>query len=314
MEAPRIVVALGGNASYPPHIKGTAEEQIAIITQLCEHLAHIIEAGWDLVLTHGNGPVVGNILFRMAKTAKELPPMPMDVCVSHSQGGMGYMFQQSLGNVLRRHGIKKPVVAIVSQVEVDANDPAFTNPTKPVGKFFSKENADAMAIETGWTFVEDSGRGYRRVVASPQPKKILDITAIHALIAGGVVPIACGGGGIAVMRDAAGDLHGMPAVIDKDLTSAVLANELNARTLLLLTGVERVAIDFGKPTQRFLDRMTVAEAKQHHADGQFPPGSMGPKIQAAIQYLEAGGTEVVITSLEHALNAVVSGAGTRMVK
>ncbi|MEO7403475.1 MAG: carbamate kinase [Burkholderiales bacterium] len=314
MAAPRIVVALGGNASYPPHIKGTAEEQIAIITQLCEHLARIIEAGWDLVLTHGNGPVVGNILFRMAKTAKELPPMPMDVCVSHSQGGMGYMFQQSLGNVLTRHGITKPVVALVSQVEVDEHDPAFVNPTKPVGKFFTKEVADAMAGETGWAFVEDSGRGYRRVVASPQPLKILDIAAIKALLAGGVVPIACGGGGIAVMRDAAGDFHGMPAVIDKDLTSAVLANQLSAGTLLLLTGVEQVALDFGKPNQRSIARMTVAEAKQHAADGQFPPGSMGPKVQAAINYLEAGGGEVIITSLECAFDAVSKGAGTRIVK
>ena len=314
MVAPRIVVALGGNASYPPHIKGTAEEQIAIITQLCEHLARIIEAGWDLVLTHGNGPVVGNILFRMAKTAKELPPMPMDVCVSHSQGGMGYMFQQSLGNVLTRHGITKPVVALVSQVEVDQHDPAFVNPTKPVGKFFTKAVADAMTAETGWTFVEDSGRGYRRVVASPQPRRILDIAAIKALLAGGVVPIACGGGGIAVMRDAAGDLHGMPAVIDKDLTSAVLANELGAQTLLLLTGVEQVALDFGKPTQRSIARMTLAEAKRHAADGQFPPGSMGPKVQAAINYLEAGGGEVIVTSLERAFDAVSKGAGTRIVR
>ena len=314
MVAPRIVVALGGNASYPPHIKGTAEEQIAIITQLCEHLARIIEAGWELVLTHGNGPVVGNILFRMAKTAKELPPMPMDVCVSHSQGGMGYMFQQSLGNVLTRHGITKPVVALVSQVEVDEHDPAFVNPTKPVGKFFTKAVADAMTAETGWTFVEDSGRGYRRVVASPQPRRILDIAAIKALLAGGVVPIACGGGGIAVMRDAAGDLHGMPAVIDKDLTSAVLANELGAQTLLLLTGVEQVALDFGKPTQRYIARMTLAEAKRHAADGQFPPGSMGPKVQAAINYLEAGGGEVIVTSLERAFDAVSTGAGTRIVR
>jgi carbamate kinase len=169
MTQQRIVVALGGNASYPPHIKGTAEEQLAIITTLCEHLVRIIEAGYQLVLTHGNGPVVGNILFRMAKTAKELPPMPMDVCVSHSQGGLGYMFQQSFGNVLARHDVGKLCVALVTQVEVDPDDPAFTHPTKPVGKFFSKADADSMAAETGWTFVEDSGRGYRRVVASPMP-------------------------------------------------------------------------------------------------------------------------------------------------
>lgn len=308
----RIVVALGGNASYPPHIKGTAEEQLEIITTLCEHLVRIIEAGYQLVLTHGNGPVVGNILFRMAKTAKELPPMPMDVCVSHSQGGLGYMFQQSLGNVLLQHRVGKPCVALVTQVEVDPNDPGFTHPTKPVGKFFSKIEADAMAAETGWTFVEDSGRGYRRVVASPQPLRILDIVAIRALMQADIIPIACGGGGIAVARDVNGDYHGLPAVIDKDLTSALLASEIGAQTLLLLTGVDRVAVDFGKPTQRLLDRMSLAEAKQLLAEGQFPPGSMGPKVQSAINYLEAGGGRVIITSLERASDAVHGSAGTVM--
>jgi carbamate kinase len=314
----RIVVALGGNASYPPHIRGTAQEQLDIIAALCEHLVRIIQAGYQLVLTHGNGPVVGNILFRMAKTAQELPPMPMDVCVAHSQGGMGYMFQQSFMNTLTRHGLGRPVVPIVSQVEVDPADPAFRNPTKPVGKFFAKDVAEHMAAETGWTFVEDSGRGWRRVVASPMPKRILDLEAVRALLDAGMVPIAAGGGGIAVSRDPQGILRGEPAVIDKDLTSAVLAASLGAEKLLLLTGVERVAVDFGKPTQRPLDRIDVAEARALHAEGQFPPGSMGPKVQAAINYLEAEGSgprEVIITSIERAADAVVEGtAGTRVVR
>lgn len=310
----RIVVALGGNASYPPHIKGTAQEQLDIIAALCEHLVRLIEADYQLVLTHGNGPVVGNILFRMARTAGELPPMPMDVCVAHSQGGMGYMFQQSFMNVLTRHGLGHPVAPIVSQVEVDADDPAFANPTKPVGRFFTKEVAETMAAETGWHFVEDSGRGYRRVVASPTPRKILDLEAIRALLDAGIIPIAAGGGGIPVIRSPEGRLEGVPAVIDKDLTSALLASVLGADTLLLLTGVDRVAIDFGKPTQRSLDHMTLEEARGHYADGQFPPGSMGPKILAALNYLEAGGREVVISSIECAYEAVEGRAGTRITR
>jgi len=310
----RIVVALGGNASYPPHIKGTAQEQLDIIAALCEHLVRLIEADYQLVLTHGNGPVVGNILFRMARTAGELPPMPMDVCVAHSQGGMGYMFQQSFMNVLTRHGLGHSVAPIVSQVEVDADDPAFANPTKPVGRFFTKEVAETMAAETGWHFVEDSGRGYRRVVASPTPKKILDLEAIRALLDAGIIPIAAGGGGIPVIRSPEGRLEGVPAVIDKDLTSALLASVLGADTLLLLTGVDRVAIDFGKPTQRSLDHMTLEEARGHYADGQFPPGSMGPKILAALNYLEAGGREVVLSSIECAYEAVEGRAGTRITR
>ncbi len=308
----RIVVALGGNASYPPTIRGTAGEQLEIMAGLCEHLVQIIQSGFKLVLTHGNGPVVGNILFRMARTATELPPMPMDVCVAHSQGGMGYMFQQSFTNTLHKHGLSTPTCSVVTQVEVDPNDPAFSNPTKPVGKFFSEADARRMQDETGWTFVEDSGRGWRRVVASPDPRSIVELAAIDALLAANVIPIAAGGGGIPVVRMENGTWEGVPAVIDKDLTSALLAAALNADTLLLITGVDRVALDFGKPTQRFLDSMTIAEARRYHEDGQFPPGSMGPKIRAAMKYLEHGGKLVIITSLERAFDAVEGRAGTRI--
>ncbi len=308
----RIVVALGGNASYPPTIRGTATEQLAIMAGLCEHLVSIIGAGYKLVLTHGNGPVVGNILLRMARTATELPPMPMDVCVAHSQGGMGYMFQQSFTNTLLKHGLSTPTCSLVTQVEVDPNDPAFSNPTKPVGKFFSEAEARRMQDETGWTFVEDSGRGWRRVVASPDPRSIVELSAIEALLAANVIPIAAGGGGVPVVRMEDGSWEGVPAVIDKDLTSALLAAAINADTLLLITGVDRVALDFGKPTQRFLDAMTIAEARRYHEDGQFPSGSMGPKVRAAMMYLEQGGKLVIITSLEHAFDAVEGRAGTRI--
>ena len=313
----RVVVALGGNAAYPPTIKGTAEEQLALMRQVCAHLVEIIRAGWQLVLTHGNGPVVGNILYRMARTADELPPMPMDVCVAHSQGGMGYMLQQSFANVLVDSGMDIVVSCVVTEVEVDADDPAFSNPTKPVGKFFSEADAADMAAKTGWFFAEDSGRGWRRMVASPKPKKILDLKTIDALLDAGVIPIACGGGGVPVLHGDNGHWTGVAAVIDKDLTSAMLAAHLHADALIMLTGVEQVALDFNKPTQRPLDHMTLAQARQYTADGQFPPGSMGPKIEAAISYLEElpnanHDGEVIITSLERAFDALMGRAGTHI--
>ena len=313
----RVVVALGGNAAYPPTIKGTAEEQLALMRQVCGHLVQIIGAGWQLVLTHGNGPVVGNILYRMARTAAELPPMPMDVCVAHSQGGMGYMLQQSFANVLVDHGLDMVVSCVVTEVEVDGADPAFQNPTKPVGRFFSETEAHDMAASTGWYFAEDSGRGWRRMVASPKPRKILDLKTIDALLDAGVIPIACGGGGVPVVVGANGHWSGVAAVIDKDLTSAMLAAHLHADALIMLTGVERVALDFNKPTQRWLDHMSLAQARQHAAQGQFPAGSMGPKIDAAITYLQESPEanqdgEVIITSLEKAFDALMGGAGTHI--
>ena len=308
-----VVVAFGGNASYPPTIKGLAQEQLDLMAEACRHLLRIIDSGRRLVLTHGNGPVVGNILFRMARTANELPPMPMDICVAHSQGGMGYMLQQSFMNVLHAHGVDRTVSAIVTQVEVDPADPAFANPTKPVGRFFNVLEAEILRSEHDWQFVEDSGRGYRRVVPSPEPRRILDLASVKALLDGGVVPIAVGGGGIPVVKDANGCFHGVSAVIDKDLTSAMLASELGASTLVMLTGVDRVALDFGRPTQRSLDRLTVAQARAHQSDGQFPPGSMGPKIAAAIRFLERGGERAIITSLDRAFDALEGRAGTHLV-
>lgn len=308
-----VVVAFGGNASYPPTIKGLAQEQLDLMAEACRHLLRIIDSGRRLVLTHGNGPVVGNILFRMARTANELPPMPMDICVAHSQGGMGYMLQQSFMNVLHAHGVDRPVSAIVTQVEVDPADPAFANPTKPVGRFFNVLEAEILRSEHDWQFVEDSGRGYRRVVPSPEPRRILDLASVKALLDGGVVPIAVGGGGIPVVKDANGCFHGVSAVIDKDLTSAMLASELGASTLVMLTGVDRVALDFGQPTQRSLDRLTVAQARAHQSEGQFPPGSMGPKIAAAIRFLDRGGERAIITSLDRAYDALEGRAGTHIV-
>ena len=307
-----IVVAFGGNAVYPPTIKGTADEQLAIMAEACEHLVSVFRAGYRMVITHGNGPVVGNILFRMARTSRELQPMPMDVCVAHSQGGIGYMLQQSLANVLAKHGIGMRVSSIVTEVEVDPDDPAFRAPTKPVGRFFSETDARRIAGETGWEFVEDSGRGWRRVVPSPTPLSILDAKAINALLAAGLIPIAAGGGGIPVVRAPDGSHRGVAAVIDKDMTSALLAADVGAGTLVMLTGVERVALDFGKPSARAIDRMRAAEARKHLADGQFPPGSMGPKITAALRFIERGGPRAVITALDKLELALDARAGTEI--
>jgi len=309
-----IVVAFGGNAVYPPTIKGTAQEQLDIMADACEHLVPMFRAGYRVVITHGNGPVVGNILFRMALTSRELVPMPMDVCVAHSQGGIGYMLQQSLANVLARRGLRLGVSAIVTEVEVAADDPAFANPTKPVGRFFSETDAKRIGAETGWDFVEDSGRGWRRVVPSPTPLRILDAPAINALLGAGVIPIAAGGGGIPVVREPDGTYRGVAAVIDKDLTSSLLAADVGAGTLVMLTGVDRVALDFGKPTQRSVDRMTAAEAAKHAADGQFPPVSMGPNITAALRFLERGGPRALITALDKLEQALAGQAGTEIVR
>ena len=305
-----VVVAFGGNASYPPNIRGSAEEQLQLMQQACRHLAAIMRSGYRLLVTHGNGPVVGNILFRMARSAKELPPMPMDICVAHSQGGMGYMLQQTLGNVLRDEGMNTAVAAVLTQVEVDANDAAFAHPTKPVGRFFAAEEAQRLEREHGWRFAQDAGRGFRRVVPSPAPMRILEIDAIRALLSARVLPIAVGGGGIPVTRRGDGSYKGASAVIDKDHTSALLAAEVGADTLLMLTGVERVALDFGTPRERALERLSASEAERHLNEGQFPPGSMGPKIAAAIRYLRRGGKRVIVTSLDRAHSALLGEGGT----
>ena len=240
--------------------------------------------------------------------------MPMDICVAHSQGGMGYMLQQTLGNVLRDEGMNTAVASVLTQVEVDANDAAFAHPTKPVGRFFAAEEAQRLEREHGWRFAQDAGRGFRRVVPSPAPMRILEIDAIRALLSAHVLPIAVGGGGIPVTRRGDGTYKGASAVIDKDHTSALLAAEVGADTLLMLTGVERVALDFGTPRERALERMSASEAERHLNEGQFPPGSMGPKIAAAIRYLRRGGKRVIVTSLDRAHSALLGEGGTTITR
>ena len=309
--AKRILVTLGGNAILPVRGTGTFEEQCAVTRATMEPIAGMIRDGAEVVLSHGNGPIVGNILIRNEAARDQIPPMPLDVCGADSQGGIGYMMQQSLQNELRRAGLTdRPVVTIVTQVVVDERDPAFRRPTKPIGPFYTQDRARLLAKEKGWTIVEDAGRGYRRVVASPKPLEVVEIAAIRQIVEDGGVAIAAGGGGIPVSRQWDGSLHGVEAVIDKDLASSLLARLLGCQTLVIVTGVDRVALRYGKPDQRELERATPDELEGWMAEGHFPAGSMGPKIQAAIEFVRGGGREVVITSPERLTDALAGETGT----
>jgi carbamate kinase len=277
-------------------------------------IAALIRDGTQVVLSHGNGPIVGNILIRNEAARDQIPPMPLDVCGADSQGGIGYMMQQSLQNELRRVGVPdRPVTTVVTQVIVDERDPAFRRPTKPIGPFYTQERARLLAKEKGWTIVEDAGRGYRRVVPSPRPLEVVEIAAIRKLVESGGIAIAAGGGGIPVSRQWDGSLHGVEAVIDKDLASSLLARLLGCEQLVIITGVDRVALHYGTPEQRDIEEATADELQRWLDEGHFPPGNMGPKAQAAIEFLRGGGREVVITSPTGLLRALTgSGTGTRV--
>jgi carbamate kinase len=308
----RILITLGGNAILPARGTGTFEEQCAITRLTMQPIAELIRDGLQIVLSHGNGPIVGNILIRNEAAREQVPPMPLDVCGADSQGGIGYMMQQSLQNELRRLKAERPVATVVTQIVVDERDPAFRRPTKPIGPFYDHDRARLLAKEKGWTVVEDAGRGYRRVVASPRPLEVIEIGAIRALVESGVVVIAGGGGGIPVSRQWDGSLHGVEAVIDKDLASELLARLLDCDTMVFITGVPRLAIHFGKPEQRFLDAITVEELESRRREGHFPEGSMGPKVAAAIEFLRGGGRDVIITSPELTREALEGRAGTHV--
>jgi carbamate kinase len=306
------VVAIGGNALILDGQRGTIEEQFDNALTTGRHIAAMVEQGWRVVVTHGNGPQVGFILLRSDMAAEKLPRLPLDLCDADSEGGLGYIIGNSLQRALAERGLRQTVVAVLSRVVVDPTDPAFANPSKPIGQFYSREEAEKHRDEAGWTIVEDSGRGYRRVVPSPQPLRIVELEAIRTLAAAGFVLLACGGGGIPVKEESPGIYRGVEAVIDKDLASCLLASALNADLLLISTGVPRVSINFRRPDQQELAHMTLEEARRHLADGQFPPGSMGPKIRAAIRFLEAGGPEVLITSPESIADALRGLTGTRI--
>lgn len=310
---PLAIVAFGGNALLRPEDRGTQEEQIARAKQAARWLAEIVRFGYRLIVVHGNGPQVGNILIQAEEASTKIPPQSLDVCVAETEGSMGFLLQQAIRNRLEAIGLGGEVVTVLTEVEVDANDPAFKRPTKPIGPFFTRYRAEALERDLGWTMKEDSGRGWRHVVPSPRPLRILNITTISRMIDGASVVIAAGGGGIPVVRGRDGQWRGIEAVIDKDFASALLAAELSADLFIILTGVPKVAIDYGKPTQRDLDRMTADEAQKHFSDGQFPAGSMGPKIEAAIQFVRASGRSVMITDVEHLREALDNKEGTLVV-
>lgn len=308
-----IVVAFGGNAIMPSGQRGTLEEQRANVRRMSEQLGTLLLEGFRVLVSHGNGPQVGEILLRSDLASATVPPVTMDVAGAMTQGQIGYMLQQEIGNLLRRHDRSADVCALVTQVLVAENDPAFEHPTKPIGRFYSQDEAQALRQNRGWTMVEDAGRGYRRVVPSPVPRDIVEWAAVRALLHAGVLVIAAGGGGIPVVRRGQ-ELVGVEAVIDKDLAAQRLAALVGADVLVLLTEVDQVAIAFGTPEQRPLGMCSLAEMKAHYANGEFPAGSMGPKVRAAIDFLDAGGVRAVITSAPLLVPAVKDGTvGTQVV-
>lgn len=309
MNRKTIVVALGGNAIIEEGTEGTVDEQFANTRKSMDAIVGMVRDGHKVVLSHGNGPQAGVHLIRNEAASSQVPPSTLNLIVADTQGSMGYMLAQCLGNALHRAGVEKDVVTVVTQVEVDPKDPSMVNPTKYVGPFYKAEQIEALKAR-GWVIKEDPGRGFRRVVASPLPLDVIEKGTIKDLIDDGKIVIAVGGGGVPVKREADGTLSGVDAVIDKDRASALLANLIGADELLILTGVDRVAINYKKPDMRYFDHMTVAECEKYAAEGQFPKGSMGPKIEAACDFIKRGGAKVVITSMENATAAAEGKAGT----
>jgi len=311
---PRAVIAIGGNSLITDKDHQTVQDQYLAAGETDHHIAQLVKAGWEVAISHGNGPQVGFILRRSELSRNELHEVPLDVCGADTQGAIGYALQQNLINDFRAMGLAKQVATVVTQVEVSADDPAMLNPSKPIGTFFDEAEAKERQEKEGWAVVEDAGRGWRRVVASPQPVRIVEIEAIRTLMDAGVIVIAVGGGGIPVVADENGDLHGVAAVIDKDLASAVLAKDINADLLLISTAVEKVALRYGTPEQVWVDRMTLSEVKQYLAEGtHFAEGSMAPKMRAVVQFLEAGGDRALITNPENIARAIAGDTGTWIV-
>lgn len=307
------VIALGGNAITRPDKEDTIANQFANTRQSLDGIVDLARDGYKLVISHGNGPQVGNAILRVELARGSAPILPLGICVADTEGGMGYMIEQSLQNRLRREKIDRPVATVISQVLVDFDDPQIKNPTKYIGQFYSEEEARKYEKERGWIMKQDADRGWRRVVASPRPLAVVEADTIKTLIDKGTIVIAVGGGGIPVYIDDKGNYEGVDAVVDKDYASAVLAHEIGSEFLLILTSVDKVAINYGKDTQRFLDKMTVSEARRYFSEKHFPPGSMGPKIEAAIKFIEGGGKGVTITSIENAGQALRDNVGTRIV-
>jgi carbamate kinase len=308
-----LVIAIGGNSLIKDAQHQSVADQYAAVVETAGHITDLLECGYRVVVTHGNGPQVGFILLRSEHSRGILHQVPLDSIVADTQGALGYQLQQALENEFRRRGLKNSVATIVTQTLVDRNDPAFAKPTKPIGEFYTREQADERMRVEKWTMVEDSGRGWRRVVASPKPVRIIEAGVVQHLAQAGYVVVAAGGGGIPVVADEQGNLRGACAVIDKDLASAVLAKEIGADILVISTAVEKVCLNFGKPDQRALDLMTVAEARRYIAEGHFKPGSMLPKVEACVQFIHSGGRQAIITCPELLSAALDGRTGTRIV-
>lgn len=307
------LIAFGGNAILPDNQKGLQEEQMRNSQKAAELMVQIIKKGYEVILVHGNGPQVGNLLIQMEEAANKIPLFSLDVCDAMTEGSMGFMLEKALVNELRKSSIDKDVATVITQVVVDKGDPAFQKPTKPVGPFYTKFRAQQLARQKKWTMVEDAGRGYRKVVPSPKPIDVVPKWIIRDLVMSGRVVIAAGGGGIPVIINGRGLYEGVEAVIDKDYAASLLARETGAELFIILTGVPRVYYNFGQPDQRPLSVISMEEAKKYLAEGQFPAGSMAPKVRAAIEYIEAGGQEVLITSANHLKAALINRSGTRIV-
>jgi len=307
------LIAFGGNAILPENQKGLQEEQMRNAQKAAELMVQIVKKGYELIVVHGNGPQVGNLLIQMEEASNKIPPFSLDVCDAMTEGSMGFMLEKAIINELRRSSIDKDVATVVTQVVVDKDDPAFQKPTKPVGPFYPKFRALQLAKQKKWTMVEDAGRGYRKVVPSPKPIDIVPKWVIRDMVVSGRIVIAAGGGGIPVIINSRGLYEGVEAVIDKDYAASLLAREVGVDLFIILTGMPRVYHNFGRPDQKPLSVITVEEARKYLAEGQFPPGSMGPKIRAAIEYIEAGGKEVLITSASHLKAALLNRSGTRII-
>jgi len=309
------VVAIGGNSLIKDKFHQTVRDQYIAAGETCWHIASMIKDGWEVAITHGNGPQVGFIMRRSELAARELHQIPLDVAGADTQGAIGYALQQNLYNDFHRLGMDKQAVTVVTQTEVAADDPAFEKPSKPIGSYMDEAEAQKRQEEEGWQVIEDAGRGWRRVVASPKPIRIVEEEAIRDLIRRGFVTIAVGGGGIPVVADAEGNLKGVAAVIDKDLASSLLATALGAELFMISTAVEKVALDYGKPNQHWIDHLTLAEAKEYLAEGgHFAGGSMAPKIQAIVWYLENGGHEAIVTNPDNVERALAGETGTRFTR
>lgn len=311
MPAKTAVVAIGGNSLIKNPRQQTVRDQYLAAHETTVHVVSMVAQGWNVIVSHGNGPQVGFVLRRSELAARELHEVPLDVCGADTQGAIGYALAQNLQNEMRRRGVERPVAALVTQCEVASQDPAFASPSKPIGSFMAEADAKRRQAEDGWAVIEDANRGWRRVVASPRPLRIVELDSIKTLVDAGVVVVAVGGGGIPVVRNDAGDLEGVAAVIDKDLASSLLAQRLGADLFLVATAVEKVALGFGTPAQRWVDKLSLAQARRYLSEGgHFAKGSMAPKIQAVIEYLEHGGGEALITDPEHIEPALRGQSGT----